>query len=157
MQSSWGMTISRLGIILFHLSSERQQKVCCTSWKEMEMSEEDKVSKRASFTTTLRAYMEHYDLSMDCVYNADQTGLFYNKLPNRIYIDKDEEDYHGVKQMKSKDRVMLMVASTGAGNLSSWLGSPRSQNGFVCVVMCHPWPTFTKQMHDLIRKLLYTG
>jgi len=81
----------------------------------MEMSEEDKVSKRASFTATLRSYMERYDLSIDRVYNADQTGLFYNKLPNRIYIDKDEQDYRGVKQMKSKDRVTLMVASSGAG------------------------------------------
>jgi hypothetical protein len=81
----------------------------------MEMSEEDKVSKRASFTATLRAYMERYDVSIDRVYNADQTGLFYSKLPNRIYIDKDEEDYHGVRQMKSKDWVTQMVASTGAG------------------------------------------
>jgi hypothetical protein len=81
----------------------------------MEMSEEDKVSKRASFTSTLRAYMERYDLSIDCVYNTDQTGLFYNKLPNRIYIDKGEQDYRGIKQMKSMDRVTLMVATSGAG------------------------------------------
>jgi hypothetical protein len=71
--------------------------VCCTYGKGMEMSKEDKVSKRASFTATLRVYRERYDLSIDHVYNADQTGLFYNELPNRIYIDKDEEDYCGVK------------------------------------------------------------
>ena len=32
----------------------------------------------------------------DHIYNAYQTGLFNNKLPNRIYIDKEEQDYRGI-------------------------------------------------------------
>ena len=33
-----------------------------------------------------------------CVYNADQTGLFYAKLPNRLYVPiEDLKDYKGAK------------------------------------------------------------
>ena len=50
------------------------------------------------------------------VYNADQTGLFYQKLPNRIYCDRAaRKDLKGVKQMKDKARITLMVA-TSAGS-----------------------------------------
>jgi hypothetical protein len=69
----------------------------------MEMSKEDKVLHRAAFVCSLREHMERYDVPLDCIYNADQTGLFYNKLPNQINIDKEEQDDRGVKQMKSKD------------------------------------------------------
>jgi len=69
----------------------------------MEMSKEDKVSHRASFICSLREHMECYDVPVNCIYNADQTGLFYNKLPNQIYINKEERDYCSLKQMKSKD------------------------------------------------------
>lgn len=42
-----------------------------------------------------------YDYSRIC--NADQTGLFYQKLPNRIYCDKKfRSDIKGVKQMRDK-------------------------------------------------------
>ena len=52
---------------------------------------------------------------MEWVYNADQTGLFYNKLPNQMYVSAARKDYRGVKQMKSKDRVTLMVATSAVG------------------------------------------
>ena len=39
-----------------------------------------------------------------CVYNADQTGLFYIKLLNRLYVQiENRKDYKGAKQMNSKD------------------------------------------------------
>jgi len=69
--------------------------------EEMEMSKEDKALHRA--VCSLREHMENYDVPADHIYNAYQTGLFNNKLPNRIYIDKEEQDYRGIKQMKSKD------------------------------------------------------
>jgi hypothetical protein len=52
--------------------------------------------------------MEDYNIPLECLYNADQTGLFYNKYTTR-------KDYRGVKQMKSKDRITLMVATSGVG------------------------------------------
>lgn len=37
--------------------------------------------------------MELYDISIDCLYSADQTGLFYETLPNHMYIDQYVQDY----------------------------------------------------------------
>ena len=46
-----------------------------------------------------------------------QTGLFYQKLPNRIYVDKSKKnDYAaGAKQMKDKTRITLMVGTVADG------------------------------------------
>ena len=81
----------------------------------MEMTLEEQLTKKDFFVAGMRNMMEQYNISLDRVYNADQTGLFFNKLPNRMYINCEAKDYRGVKQMKSKDRVTLMVASSAAG------------------------------------------
>jgi len=81
----------------------------------MEMSEEEKAEKKQEFLNSMRDNIEKYNISLNRIYNADQTGLFFNKLPNRIYVDKAAKDYRGVKQMKSKDRVTLMVATSATG------------------------------------------
>ena len=53
---------------------------------------------------------------MKRIYNADQTGLFYQKLPNRIYVDKGcKNDYAGAKQMKDKTRITLMICTSAHG------------------------------------------
>jgi hypothetical protein len=83
--------------------------------ERMDMSEEEQTKNWETFFSSLRETMEKFDITLDHLYNADQTGLFYNKLPNCVYIDKDQQDYHGIKQMKSKDQVMLMVASSASG------------------------------------------
>ena len=42
----------------------------------------------------------------NCIYNADQSGLFYQKLPNSLYVSKDEKyDYRGEKQIKIKNEL----------------------------------------------------
>ena len=44
------------------------------------------------------------------MYNADQTGLFYKKLPNSLYIEKKKYIYISVtKDMKDKIFVDVMV------------------------------------------------
>ena len=51
-----------------------------------------------------------------CVYNADQTGLFFQKLPNSLYVDKaKKKDYAGTKRMKDKERITLMVCTSADG------------------------------------------
>jgi len=58
--------------------------------------------KNNSFTIMGWLSEENDDIvwQMKRIYNADQTGLFYQKLPNRIYVDKDlKKDCAGAKQM----------------------------------------------------------
>jgi hypothetical protein len=81
----------------------------------MEMSPEIQVKNKSRFMAMLNGFMEKYNVPFERLYNADQTGLFYNKMPNSIYLDKDKADFCGVKQMKSKDRVTLMVCTSAAG------------------------------------------
>jgi hypothetical protein len=52
------------------------------------------------FVKVMRQTMEDFNIPLEQVYNADQTGLFYNKLPNRMYVSAARKDYHGVKQME---------------------------------------------------------
>ena len=52
-----------------------------------------------------------------CVYNADQTGLFFQKLPNSLYVHKDnKKKYTGTKKMKDKARITLMVCTAADGS-----------------------------------------
>jgi hypothetical protein len=56
------------------------------------------------FREELRDAMEKYDVTLERTHNADQTGLYYNKPPNRIYVSKaDHKNYSGCKHMKAKD------------------------------------------------------
>lgn len=60
--------------------------------------------------------IDQYNVSMNCIYNGDQTGLFYQKLPNTLYVDKNrKKEYSGAKQMKDKNRITLMVCTSASG------------------------------------------
>ena len=51
------------------------------------------------------------------LYNADQTGLFYRKLPNMMYFkEKEAKKARGCKEMKAKDRLTLMVCMAANGD-----------------------------------------
>ena len=50
------------------------------------------------------------------IYNADQTGLYHQKLPNYLYVEHSKKkEYAGVKQMKDKERITLMVLTAADG------------------------------------------
>jgi hypothetical protein len=51
----------------------------------MEMSEEEKVEKKL-FLDSIWDKMYKYSIPLECVYKANQTGLFFNKLPNRMLM-----------------------------------------------------------------------
>jgi hypothetical protein len=64
----------------------------------------------AKFRKDLFNAMEKYGIDLSRVYNADQTGLFYQRLPNRIYCDKSKRNtIRGVKQMKDKARLFYFL------------------------------------------------
>ena len=50
----------------------------------------------------------------DQVFNADETGLFWKKMPDRTYIAKSEKKASGFKA--SKDRITLLLCSNASGD-----------------------------------------
>ncbi|GFS85022.1 tigger transposable element-derived protein 1 [Trichonephila clavipes] len=66
------------------------------------------------FPEELAKIIEDGDYSADQVFNADETGLYWKKLPNHTYIAKDEKTASGHKA--SKDRVTLLLCSNASGD-----------------------------------------
>ncbi|GFW10421.1 tigger transposable element-derived protein 1 [Trichonephila clavipes] len=66
------------------------------------------------FPEELAKIIEDGDYSADQVFNADETGLYWKKLPNRTYIAKNEKTASGHKA--SKDRVTLLLCSNASGD-----------------------------------------
>ncbi|GFX49969.1 tigger transposable element-derived protein 1 [Trichonephila clavipes] len=62
----------------------------------------------------LAKIIEDGDYSAYQVFNADETGLYWNKLPNRTYIAKDERTASG--HNASKDQVTLLLCSNASGD-----------------------------------------
>jgi len=61
--------------------------------------------------------IEELGVPTDRIYNAEQTGFYYTKLPNRVYVSKaNRNDTKGCKQMKSKDRITVMVCIAASGS-----------------------------------------
>ncbi|GFW97622.1 tigger transposable element-derived protein 1 [Trichonephila clavipes] len=52
------------------------------------------------FPEELAKIIEDGDYSADQVFNADETGLYWKKLPNHTYIAKDEKLQVDIKQVK---------------------------------------------------------
>ncbi|GFX81628.1 tigger transposable element-derived protein 1 [Trichonephila clavipes] len=71
------------------------------------------------FPEELAKIIEDGDYSADQVFNADETGLYWKKLPNRTYITKDENTARGHKA--SKDRVTLLLCSNASRD---WMLKP---------------------------------
>ena len=60
--------------------------------------------------------IEKYGVRRECICNADQTRLCYQKLPNSIHVDKAEKSsFRGAKRMKDKNGVTLMVCTSADG------------------------------------------
>ncbi|GFT74666.1 tigger transposable element-derived protein 1 [Trichonephila clavipes] len=66
------------------------------------------------FPEKLAKIIEDGDYSADQVFNADETGLYWKRLPNRTYIAKDEKTASGHKE--SKDRVTLLLCNDASGD-----------------------------------------
>ena len=60
--------------------------------------------------------LDDKNIISDCVYNADQTGLYHQNLPNTLYVKKEaKKETRGCKQMKDKTRMTLMVFTVASG------------------------------------------
>ena len=51
-----------------------------------EMDKEKRIATMIKWYGTFLATLKETGVGPGCVYNADQTGLFYTKLPNILYV-----------------------------------------------------------------------
>ena len=63
----------------------------------------------------LRSHLCDYDA--DCIYNIDETGLFYKPLPRRTHVSiwQDRKSLRGIKSVKAKERVTAFVCTNATG------------------------------------------
>ncbi|GFT75264.1 tigger transposable element-derived protein 1 [Trichonephila clavipes] len=66
------------------------------------------------FPEELAKIIEDGEYSADQVFDADETGLYWKKLPNRTYITKDEKT--ASRHKASKDRVNFLLCSNASGD-----------------------------------------
>ena len=65
----------------------------------------------------LNPVLVRHNIPLSRVYNGDQTGLFFNKMPTHVYVRKENsKTVRGCKAMKSKDRITLMVCTAANGD-----------------------------------------
>jgi len=67
-----------------------------------------------TFTTEIKKITED-DFPPDLVFNMDETGLYWKKLPSRSYISGEEKLVHGFKA--SKDQITLLLGGNASGTL----------------------------------------
>ena len=71
------------------------------------------VSAVDPFKDELQDVLEREQLTLDQLYNCDETGLFYRMLPNKTLAGRSEKDASAMK--KQKERVTLMSCSNATG------------------------------------------
>ena len=66
------------------------------------------------FQSFVQELIEEEGLTLEQIYNCDETGLYYRMLPDKTLAAKDETRAKGMK--KQKERVTIMACSNATGN-----------------------------------------
>lgn len=66
------------------------------------------------FPEILKKTIKEKGFAPEQIYNIDETGLFWKKMPSRTYIAKEEKTASGFKI--SKDRLTLLLGGNAAGD-----------------------------------------
>ena len=78
-----------------------------------EAASADKVAAD-KYVVDFQKFVDSEGLTPQQVFNGDETGLFWKKLPNRTYITKEEKTMPGHKPMK--DRLTLLLCANASGD-----------------------------------------
>ncbi|GFU69122.1 tigger transposable element-derived protein 1 [Trichonephila clavipes] len=81
------------------------------------------------FPEELAKIIEDGDYSADQVFNADETGLYWKKLPNRTYIEMDEKTASGHKANLTVDGVVGLEGDNDEEEKSTPLTGKLIQEG----------------------------
>jgi hypothetical protein len=68
----------------------------------------------ADFVTTFAKILEDENYSDEQVFNVDETGLFWKKMPDRTYMSKEGKSMPGFKA--AKDRLTLLLGGNAASD-----------------------------------------
>ena len=71
------------------------------------------VSSVAPFKDELQQLLERESLTLEQLYNCDETGLCYRMLPSKTLASRSENEASGMK--KQKDRITLLACSNATG------------------------------------------
>jgi hypothetical protein len=115
-----------------------------------EVSEQEAEENMDLFRKELHYLMSTWNVDPERVFNADQTGLFYQKLPNRVYCKKYMAgSVRGSKIMREKARLSLMVcvSATGLKAPLALVGTAKRPN---CFSLCGNAPpmAYTNQTNS---------
>lgn len=128
-----------------------------------DLSNEEVEALMGLWRNELRELIEEKGVGPSCLYNADhQTGLFYQKLPNALYVQKNNKKFFkGTKQMKDKTRVTTMICTAADGTRVpiAILGRRRNLHVFNCLTLPLQCLSHTRnrKMHGLIRASHFGG
>ena len=67
------------------------------------------------FTAEFKKIFEDNGCPPDCVFNMDETGLYWIKLPSGTYISREEKSASGFKA--SKDQLTMLLGGNASGTL----------------------------------------
>lgn len=67
----------------------------------------------AEFRKTFKAFITENQLSTEQIYNADETGLYYRRLPSKSLASENEKSAPGYKI--GKERLTILCAANSAG------------------------------------------
>nr|XP_053643175.1 tigger transposable element-derived protein 1-like [Cherax quadricarinatus]XP_053643176.1 tigger transposable element-derived protein 1-like [Cherax quadricarinatus]XP_053643177.1 tigger transposable element-derived protein 1-like [Cherax quadricarinatus]XP_053643178.1 tigger transposable element-derived protein 1-like [Cherax quadricarinatus] len=97
------------------------------------------------YVKEFKDYIDSEEMQPEQVFNCDETGLFWKKMPSRTYITEEEKALPGHKPMK--DRLTLLMCANASGDckvkplLVYHSETPRAfrQNNVVKANLCVMW------------------
>ncbi|KAG9486798.1 hypothetical protein GDO78_006932 [Eleutherodactylus coqui] len=86
------------------------------------------------FPTTLKETIEEGEFSPQQIFNVDETGLYWKKMPGRTYISKEGKSRPGFKP--TKDRLTLLLGGNTPGDMKI---KPFNRKAWVTLAMFQDW------------------
>ena len=81
-----------------------------------ELSDEEVADLMRPWQIELLELAEEKEVGPSCMYNADKTVIFYQKLPNSLHVQKNNKsNFKGTKYMKDKTHAAGMICNTDDG------------------------------------------